>query len=326
MEEQSKIHRLLRMITMIQSRPGEWNAPRLAEALGVDIRTIYRDIKDLERAGLPCRHDREQNGYRAGEGVFLQPVHFSAQEALALAVLCDEVAGRGGIPYLAPACKAIEKLRSVLPIEVRGEIDAVMASVRVKTAAGADPREARDVYEKVAEAVRLRRPLVCSYESLSGASEFVFHPYALFFGVRAWYAIGMHMGHGEMRTLKLNRFASLSMGEGEFQTPAGFSVDGYLGKAWRMVRGEQEYEVELWFDPEFGPTVAETLWHETQEIEHHQDGSITYRCTVLGLDEIVWWVLSMGPHCVVRSPVELADRVKGLSQATASLYTGRRAD
>lgn len=38
-----------------------------------------------------------------------------------------------------------------------------------------------------------------------------------------------------------------------------------------------------------------------------------FRCKVDGLDEIVWWILSMGPHCVVNKPPELADRVGELA-------------
>jgi len=73
----------------------------------------------------------------------------------------------------------------------------------------------------------------------------------------------------------------------------------------------------------FAQTMADTRWHPTQEIEEHPDGSSTFRCTVDGLDEIVWWVLSMGPHCVVKSPPELAQRVRDLADRTAANYAGR---
>ena len=40
-----------------------------------------------------------------------------------------------------------------------------------------------------------------------------------------------------------------------------------------------------------------------------------------GLDEIVWWVLGMGPSCVVKRPKELATRVKELAEQVAQRYS-----
>jgi predicted DNA-binding transcriptional regulator YafY len=49
-------------------------------------------------------------------------------------------------------------------------------------------------------------------------------------------------------------------------------------------------------------------------------GVTRMRFTVDGLDEIVWWVLGMGPGCRVVQPQILADRVKELALATAGQY------
>ena len=45
-----------------------------------------------------------------------------------------------------------------------------------------------------------------------------------------------------------------------------------------------------------------------------------FRCKVDGLDEIVWWILSMGPHCVVKKPKELVERVKELATRMVKNY------
>ncbi len=306
------------MVTLIQSGPG-WDAPRLAREFGVNIRTIYRDIGGLEEVGLPCQYSRARKGYEAKEGVFLPPVQLSVQEALSLAVLCEQAAGAGGIPFLGAACRGIEKLRCMLPASTREEVRLMLDGVRVRTAASADPAEAKDVYERLSQAVRSRTIMRCRYDSPSASRDFEFHPYALFFCVRAWYAVGHHAGHGALRTLKLNRFAAVTETGRTFTRPDSFNVDRYLGNAWRMVRGD-DVEVEVWFDAEFAPTIADTIWHPTQRLDEHPDGSMTFRCTVAGLDEIVWWVLSMGPHCIVRRPAELIDRVTTLATQITRAY------
>jgi predicted DNA-binding transcriptional regulator YafY len=127
-----------------------------------------------------------------------------------------------------------------------------------------------------------------------------------------------------VRCLKLSRFEKIQLTDLAYEVPRGFSVQKHLGNAWRMIRGEKSYTVELEFDVEFAETVADTLWHPTQEVIWNDDGSILFRCTVDGLDEIVWWVLSMGPHCVVKKPGELAKRVSELAAATAGKYNSAK--
>jgi hypothetical protein len=56
----------------------------------------------------------------------------------------------------------------------------------------------------------------------------------------------------------------------------------------------------------FAETIADTHWHSTQQIEWLEDKSIRFQCQVDGLEEIVWWVLSMGPYYQVESPPESA--------------------
>jgi predicted DNA-binding transcriptional regulator YafY len=97
-------------------------------------------------------------------------------------------------------------------------------------------------------------------------------------------------------------------------------LSGHLGNAWRMIRGKKSHLVELHFDSEFADTIADTHWHSTQEVIWNGDDSITFRCKVDGLDEIVWWILSMGPHCVVKKPRELIEQVKSLAHAMVVQY------
>lgn len=74
-------------------------------------------------------------------------------------------------------------------------------------------------------------------------------------------------------------------------------------------------------DKSFADTLADTRWHPTQKIDWHEDGSLTFRCRVDGLDAIVWWVLGLGPHVVVNQPKELADRVKTLAAEIVKNYS-----
>ncbi len=318
----SRIHRLLKILTLIQGSRG-WTAKRLAEECGTTERTIYRDLKMLEGAGVPYFFDEQTSGYSVRRDFFLPPVQLTLDEALALAALAEQVGGLEQIPLTRSAGRAISKVRGQLPNRIRDELEKIVDQVSIKLAATTPPEGIDDVYETMRRALSGGLALKCQYESPGGngeAKSFVFKPYTLLFNQRAWYAIGHHDGHDAVRCLKLNRFCRLELTDRRFERPEQFNVDDHLGNAWRMIRGETSYDVELVFDAEFAETIADTHWHRTQEVMWMDDGSIHFRCTVDGLEEIVWWVMSMGPHCTVKQPPELADRVRELALQTAGLY------
>jgi predicted DNA-binding transcriptional regulator YafY len=318
----SRIHRLLKIITLVQARP-DWNAPRLAEECETSPRNLYRDLKELRGAGVPIDFDEARGGYRIRRDFFLPAVHLTGEEAIALALLCEEIGSREQVPFLKPAWRALNKIESMLPEAIQQDLGALRGAVAIQGARTNPPDGHKDVYDRIADAIRDRCTLECRYDSANPDSNpeetFRFDPYALYFGLRAWYAIGRHHGRDDIRSLKLSRFTACTRTDEVFERPEKFSIEAHHGYAWRMIKGPR-HEVEIWFDAAFAQTMADTRWHPTQEIEEHLDGSATFRCTVDGLDEIVWWVLSMGPHCVVKAPSELAQRVRDLAARTAAHY------
>ncbi|MEQ9455601.1 MAG: WYL domain-containing protein [Phycisphaeraceae bacterium] len=323
----SKVHRLLLEITLMQQGTAG-NAADLARRCSVEERTIYRDLKVIGDLNIPYYFDEEARTYRIRRDYFLPPVQLTAGEALALVALGDHIGGQEQIAMTGPASTAIEKLRSQLPPRVRDEIEKLEEHIDIKLAASGPATESiQDVFGLIQRGMESGKALVCSYESATtdsghGGKAFHFHPYALSFDQRAWYAIGHHGGRNEIRRLKLNRFTEVRLTDQTYTIPKDFSLDGFRGKAWRMIRGETTYRVEIDFDATVADAVSDTTWHPTQELDEHDDGSITFHCEVDGLDEIVWWVLGYGPHATVKQPQELVDRLAGLIQKTAGLYAG----
>ncbi len=322
MAKYTRIHRLLNVLTLIQS--GQKCTPiELAQECGVDERTIFRDLNELEGVGFKILFDSVSKRYRVGQDCFLPPIQLTAQEALAIATLCEQLAQQEQIPFTKPAWKGLAKVQAAMPQSIRDEIYAISQSVSFGATHLSQQDGFEDVYETIQQAIADGKAMVCQYESVgSGGDEpedFDFEPYTLFFSVRAWYAIGYHHGRGAIRSLKLNRFCKAVLTTRSYEIPEEFSLDAHLGNAWRMMQGEDQ-EIELLFSQAFSETISDTIWHKTQEIEDHADGSATMRCTVSGFHEIVWWILSMGPNCKVVKPAALQDRVQELARSTANLY------
>lgn len=324
----TRIHRLLRIVTLAQGHTG-WTPAKLADECDVDERTIYRDIREIEGAGVPIFFDADSGGYRLRGEFFLPPVSLTAEEALALALLCERIARPEQIAHLGAAYRALAKIEAAMPAPVRDQIAQMSDRVDILTAQASPAGSDTDVYVKVQRAIATRRALVCRYESAdagraaaagtaasttSSSKDFRFDPYALLFSVRAWYAVGRHGGRGggagEIRQLKLSRFTLVKPTDEPYEIPEGWSLQTHLGNAWRTIAGTPECAVRVRFDPVVAPTMADTIWHRTQQLDEHEDGSVTFSCTVAGLDEIVWWILGYGSHATVLEPPELVARVR----------------
>jgi predicted DNA-binding transcriptional regulator YafY len=242
-------------------------------------------------------------------------------------MLADRVGAREQIPHVAQAGKAAEKLLAILPRQIREMINDVMPRVAVALAKTSNEPTC-DVYATMRDAIVQRRALECAYESPSRKSpedgaRFRFDPYALYFGQRAWYGVGFHHGRNQIRTLKLCRFTRCQSIEKPYFIPDDFSLDHHFGQAWRMMPSGTIHEIKLHFDAAFAENVADTHWHDSQEIDWLADGSIHASFRVDGLEEIVWWIMSYGPHCRVIGPGELAERVRKLHKSAGERYDAR---
>jgi predicted DNA-binding transcriptional regulator YafY len=114
----SRIYRILRLITLLQSGRG-WSATELARELEVSRRTVFRDLNTLEMARIPYFFDPETGGYRITRNFFLPPVNLTAGEALALLVLTGRLRGPANAALLPEAGRAAMKLQSALPAALR---------------------------------------------------------------------------------------------------------------------------------------------------------------------------------------------------------------
>lgn len=320
---ESKV-RLIRMWGLL--RGGESKTPAaLAGMFGVNTRTIHRDLKILNAAGCGISFDRRTRAYRCGNMSFLPPMDFLPDEALALILLGRHIPDD---PVLEDAAvRAMRKIQSHFPPQLRDQFMPLEPHVTVRPVGTDNAESARDVYNTVQQAIRGHREVLCRYEAARSSQAdatdkaFAFRPYHLLFSNRAWYVIGYRVDRRANRSLKLIRFTQMTLTDKPFAFPPDFSVARYLGQCWRMIPGPKRYHIRLHINASFATGTTETQWHGTQQVEHQPDGSAIMSFDVDGLDEIVWWILSLGPHCRILQPAELIASVHELALRTAAQYS-----
>jgi predicted DNA-binding transcriptional regulator YafY len=110
--------RLFLLIHALRGRRAALPAHRLAETLGVSLRTVYRDVADLQLSGVPIEGEAGV-GYVLRKGAEIPPLMFNADELEALVVGTRFVRAFGGARLGAGAKAALLKIEAVLPPELR---------------------------------------------------------------------------------------------------------------------------------------------------------------------------------------------------------------
>ena len=316
-----RINRLLRLIQMLQWER-RCSVDRLHSELGVTRRTIFRDLKVLEGAGMPCTFDKDSQSYVLDRESLLPPLTMTLEEALALAVLTRKALHSRVFPGHRAALTAALKVESALPPEIRRHCGDQLAQVDVRFWPTSDLETAGDVLVQLQRALTDRRKVTVRYESYYENREIdtVLHPYRLRFIRRGWYVIAFSRRHGQVRTFKIERIVSARTLDEPYVIDPDFDLEDYYGNAWQMIRGDKPYHVVIHFSPLVAGNLEEVVWHRTQQTERRPDGSVIFEVDVDGISEIAWWVLGYGKEAVVKQPPELRALVVEHARAMMAAY------
>lgn len=107
-----RLSRLTAILTQLQTKR-LLTATFLADKFRVSIRTIYRDIRALEQAGVPIITE-DGKGYTLMEGYKIPPIMFSESQAYALILAEQLVLKNKDISFIKDYSEAIEKIKAVL--------------------------------------------------------------------------------------------------------------------------------------------------------------------------------------------------------------------
>ncbi|WP_028312985.1 helix-turn-helix transcriptional regulator [Derxia gummosa] len=155
--------RLFRIVQTLRGRRLT-TAAQLAETLGISVRTVYRDVRDLSLSGVPIEGEAGV-GYRLRAGFDVPPLMFDAAELEALALGARMVGAWAGHGIADAARRALEKIAAAVPAERRPVLE-------LRTLGAPDyfiDRAWRERFDLCKQAVDGRRVLVFGYRDRQGA-------------------------------------------------------------------------------------------------------------------------------------------------------------
>ena len=219
--------RLFQLVQLIRGRrltTADWLAARLE----VSLRTVYRDVADLQHQGVPIEGEAGV-GYRMRAGFDLPPLMFTTGQAKALVACVRLAQPRLDTALARDADDALSKILAVLPAAAR----AAAESLAVYAPAMVSDNATRERLRVLREAAESRHFVQIDYDSLQGvASQRRVRPLGVFYWDAVWTLAGWCEWRQDFRNFRVDRMRTLQPLPETFRDEPGKTLADLL----RLVR------------------------------------------------------------------------------------------
>jgi predicted DNA-binding transcriptional regulator YafY len=198
----------------------------LSDELEVSVRTIYRDVADLQASGVPI-DGAAGVGYLLRPGYHLPPLMFRPAEIEALIVGARMVEAWAGRALAEAAGEALVKIGAVVPSErmrVAERVPIFATGLRVQEVE-------RTNLDRFAKAIEQRLKTRFAYRDADGgASERTVWPLALHFWGQVWTLAAWCELRADFRTFRIDRAEWVSATDDAYPQIAGRTLQDYLDR------------------------------------------------------------------------------------------------
>ena len=216
--------RLFLIIHALRGRRSALTAQQLAGTLHVSLRTIYRDVADLQLSGVPIEGEAGI-GYVLRKGSDIPPLMFNADELEALVVGTRFVRAFGGERLGLGASAALLKIEAVLPAELRER----SRRTRIYAPELDNRIEASGMIDRLHESVEARQVLRLQYRDPSARETTrEVEPLCLTFWGGSWTLGAWCRLREDFRNFRPDRIVGIEITGEAFVEIAGRDLNAYL--------------------------------------------------------------------------------------------------
>ena len=295
----------------------------LAADLDCTRRTVYRDLDALMYAGFPVTSEKRDGRvfYKLLDEFELGDAPFTPDELLALAFSEDVLQSLEGTVFHDSIRSALAKVRASLGPELEAFLARLGDAFQVMPGPHKRYADVRDVIRTLNEAVLDHRTVRMAYTTARTGETATreIDPYRVWYRSGALYVIGHDHKSGELRTFAVDRIREPELTEARFEIPEDFDFAARTAGSFGVVAEEPE-RVRVRFARRRALYVQEHVWHESQQVESEEEGSVVLALEVGTGDELRQWILSFGADAEVLEPEHLRTELAGELERARSRY------
>lgn len=315
----NRFDRITAILLQLQARRVV-SGPALAERFGVSLRTIYRDLRTLELAGVPLFGEAGV-GYSLAEGYRLPPVLFTREEATAL-LTAEKLAARlTDAPTARLTGAAMDKLRAVLRPPDRDHLETLTPRIQVLGPAGQPGPPS--TYQQLVVAIASQQVASLHYQAAvrDAPTTREIEPIGLYLS-QYWHVVAYCRLRQGFRNFRLDRIKSLIISSEVFAARPETLQHYWAAEASRSGREK----VVLHWQPAAGAPEATQRLHDTKRQygwvseQTLPDNRLEMTLLVGSLPYLAAWLLPHAGAVAVVEPPALREHLRELAQRAHNFF------
>lgn len=316
--------RLLRILATLEERHFGVSIEDLAKETGYNKRTIYRDIKILISQGFDLQKQivKQKIHWRLGKDFKSPKMPFTTSELLSIYFARGLLKPLQGTPFYEGIESAIGKIRTMMPEKTRN-FDFIVDNTFIATIHPLlDYKKYAQLLSLVSDACQKQIKVRIEYLARSSGetNTHIFHPYLIKYYEGTLYCIGFSELRNGVRTLAIERIKNVEFLKEGFETKDDFDPKAYSEESFGIMHDGDPVTVRIEFSETIAPIVKERTWHSSQKLKELKDGRVEVTMQVVGISDVLRWILRFGSDAKVIEPKELIDSIQEQIKTMSKLY------
>lgn len=310
----NRIDRLTAILIQLQGKKIV-KAAEISDRFNISLRTVYRDVKALQEAGVPIGAEAG-TGYYIVEGYHLPPVMFSKEEAAALLTgekLMEQFSDHSNRKQFS---LAMEKIRSVLrgtEKDYLESLDENIAVLRYRPVV-TDPAEFPNRFlSDIQQALGMNQVISMEYFSFQEevATRREVEPIGIFHSSANWHLIAFCKLRQGYRDFRVDRIRKLTVLPATYKKNKHLSLQDYLEQQ-RSRNSENTYLVKIALDNDMLRYVREQKYYYGLMDEKVVGDKTELTFLQASLGHFARWLIMFGNRVEVLQPQELKTAIGDL--------------
>ena len=306
----NRIDRLTAILIQLQSKR-LITAQEIAERFAISIRTVYRDIRALEEAGVPVGAEAGK-GYFIMEGYHLPPVMFTREEAGAMLLGSKILEKQSDKSIKKNFDEALLKIKAVLKFQEKDHLENLEEHIAVLSVPGMTKADfANNFLSEILNAIVNRETLKFDYFS-NYNGKFTTReaePSGLCHYGDHWHLIAYCRMRNDFRDFRVDRISKLQRQNEHFSKNRKADFQNFVQK---MILGSPLEEVKVLFDKQVVRYIGEEKYYHGFVEEKALENGVEMTFMVPDLTYFARWMLMFGSTIRIESPDELNEIIVAL--------------
>ena len=310
----NRLDRITAILIQLQSRKVV-KAQDIAERFDISLRTVYRDVKSLEQAGIPIIGEAGV-GYSIMEGYRLPPVMFTHEEATAFLTaekLVDKLTDKD---TAARYKDALYKIRAVLRSDEKGMLEDIEDVIHVyKTPQADKPSYMFELLKSVSDKKAVEITYYANYNDTT--SNRVVEPVGIYYIGEYWHLVAWCTLRKDYRDFRLDRISALKNTNQDFSQKK-VTLKEYM----KQYRNQNDLiRITVAFNKHVAKYIQEQKLYFGFVSEEDKGDLIEMSFLTSSLHYFARWIISFGKDAHVVSPASLTKEIYKLVEELKEHYS-----